>query len=279
MGWWGNDAFRRLEGVVAILTHAREHNLGEEVRCSIIPTLEDNYAYLVSWAGEALVVDPGEAAPVLAELKKSKLSLKCILLTHHHQDHIGGVKEVKNTTQSALIGPDDARLGDLDRKVGDHEEVLLGPVAIEVVATPGHTASHLAYYVRDQKFLFSGDTLFAGGCGRLFEGTPKDMWESLQRLRALPDETLLYPGHEYTQHNLAFALSVEPHSQAIKARMAYVEKQRNDRKPTVPSTLGEEKKTNPFLRADDEKLQQALGMKGDDPVAVFTALRKAKDAF
>lgn len=251
----------------------------EGVRCSVIATLEDNYAYLVSWAGEALVVDPGEAAPVLAELKKRELTLKCVLLTHHHQDHIGGVAEVKTKTQSLLIGPDDAHLADLDRKVGEGEELLLGPLAIEVVATPGHTASHLVYYFRDHNLLFSGDTLFAGGCGRLFEGTPKQMWESLQRLRALPNETQLYPGHEYTQSNLAFALSIEPDSQGLKERLAYVKKQREAGKPTVPSTLGEEKKTNPFLRADDKKLQHALGMEGEDPVVVFAALRQAKDVF
>ena len=245
----------------------------------LIPILKDNYTYLVVWNHSALIVDPGEGNPELSVLEKEKLDLKYILATHHHEDHIGGSPLLKEKTDCAMIGPDDSRMSNFDRIASDGEELILGPFSVEVVATPGHTKSHVIYYFSEQKVLFSGDLLFAGGCGYLYEGTPQEMWHSLQKVFRFPDDTEIYCGHEYTEHNLEFAADLEPDNRRVAERLKKVKALRAQGKPTIPSTLGEEKMTNPFLRVAEESFKQAVGMEGADPEAIFTVIREKKNHF
>ena len=244
-----------------------------------IPILKDNYAYLVVWDQNALIVDPGEGQPELSVVESEKVKLKYILATHHHEDHIGGSFLLKKKTGCMMIGPSDSRISHLDRVVSDEEKIVLGPFSIEVLATPGHTKSHIIYYFSEQKMLFSGDLLFAGGCGYLFEGTPKQMWQSLQKVLKFPDDTKIYCGHEYTERNLEFAAYLEPNNRQIAERLKKVKALRNQDKPTIPSTLAEEKMTNPFLRVMEKSLQQAVGMEKAEPEAVFAAIREKKNRF
>lgn len=225
----------------------------------ILPILTDNYAYIIEESGKAMVADPGEAAPVIRFLEQNALTLTHILCTHHHGDHVGGVMELKAKTNAAVIGPAKERIEGVDILVkhGDHVE------GFEVIETPGHTLGHVCYYAPG--ILFSGDTLFSMGCGRLFEGTPTDMWASLQKLSNLPDDTHVYCGHEYTQSNGRFCLSIEPDNSDIVLRMAEVAELRSSGKPTLPVTLGTEKSTNLFLRAGS--------------VERFAELRRMKDLF
>lgn len=259
------------------MTMIEKKDLGEGRELFQIRVLEDNYTYVLSWDHEAFVVDPGDGKPVLALLNEEQLKLQNILITHYHEDHTGGIDDLKRKTEVHVIGPDDARIPELEQTVDDKEELLFGPFSIEVLSTPGHTKPHIVYFFRDLHLLFSGDLLFGGGCGRLFEGTPAEMWHSLEKVAVLPDDTLIYCGHEYTLSNLQFANTLEPQNQAVKQRLEEVKQCVNEGKPTVPSTLGLEKKTNPFLRAADPALQKALGTTETDPVAVFAQIRLLKD--
>ncbi|MEM7175976.1 MAG: hydroxyacylglutathione hydrolase [Chlamydiota bacterium] len=252
--------------------------IGKE-KLILIPILKDNYAYLIAWDHSALIVDPGEGSPELAVIEKEKLELKYILATHHHKDHIGGAQLLQEKTDCALIAPDDPQISQVDRIASDGEELILGPFSIQVVATPGHTKSHVVYYFSEQKVLFSGDLLFAGGCGYLYEGTSQEMWHSLQKLFQFPDDTEIYCGHEYTERNLEFAAHIEPTNRRVAERLKKVKALRSQGKPTIPSTLGEETMTNPFLRVTEKELQQAVGMNGADPEAVFAAIREKKNHF
>ncbi|MBU0800867.1 MAG: hydroxyacylglutathione hydrolase [Alphaproteobacteria bacterium] len=229
----------------------------------IVPVLQDNYAYIIESDGVYAVVDPGEAGPVIEALQKNKLS--AILLTHHHGDHIGGAAELKKRYSAAIIAPaaEEHRIQDIDVMVREGDIYTVGQTEFHVIETPGHTAGHVCFYAPAEKFLFSADTLFSLGCGRLFEGTAEQMWESLQKLAALPDDTLVYCGHEYTAANARFALGVEPDNKDLKDRAAAVTALRAANRPTVPVHLGLEKQTNPFLRAGS--------------AARFGALRMAKD--
>ena len=247
-----------------------------------IPALRDNYIYLLREpkSGAVGAVDPSVAAPVLDALKQRGWKLTHVINTHHHPDHTGGNLELKAATGAIVVGPlaDRARIPGIDVAVGDGDTFKFGEEAATVFDVPGHTRGHIAYWFKDSQALFSGDTLFLMGCGRLFEGTPQQMWNSLGKLKTLPPATRVYCGHEYTQANARFALTVEPKNAALIARAKQVDALRAEGKSTVPGTMADELATNPFLRADQPALQQAMGAPGD-PVATFAAIRKAKDNF
>ena len=248
-----------------------------------LPVLSDNYVYLLheEESGACAAVDPAEAGPVLAVLQEEGLTLTHILNTHHHGDHVGGNERLKEETNCTIVGPmaDASRIPGIDVKVGEGEEFRLGKATAKVFDVPGHTRGHIAYWFESDKALFCGDTLFALGCGRLFEGTPRQMWKSLTALRDLPGDTLIYCAHEYTQTNACFALTVEPDNKILKEIAARVEIRRAKSLPTVPSLMADELAANPFLRADQEELQHVMGMKNTDPVEVFAEIRHRKDVF
>ena len=248
-----------------------------------IPVLSDNYVYLAhdTASGATLVVDPAEAAPVVAAAEARGWRLTHILNTHHHGDHTGANLELKAAYGLTIVGAghDAARIPGIDVRVGDGDSYDFAGHRAQVMAVPGHTTGHIAYYFADSDALFCGDTLFALGCGRVFEGTMDQMWRSLSALRALPDDTRVYCAHEYTQANARFALSVDGDNAALVQRAAEIDSLRAAGRPTVPSALGEEKRTNPFLRADDPALAAAVGLAAADPVAVFAEVRGLKDRF
>ena len=245
-----------------------------------VPVLQDNYVWLGHDGVHAFVVDPGEAAPVEMALQSLQLTLAAILVTHHHGDHIGGVAALAEAWHCPVYGP--GTIGVVNRPVGEGDTVALAAPAatFQVIAVPGHTLDHIAYY--NDSTLFCGDTLFACGCGRLFEGTPAQMQHSLARLAALPADTRVCCTHEYTLANQRFALAVEPHSPALAARHSADQATRAQDRPTLPSSIGMECTTNPFLRwAEPGVVEAALaqGASSPDPVQVFAALRRWKDGF
>lgn len=248
-----------------------------------IPVLNDNYIYLAHdpATGQTAAVDPAVSGPVLDELRRRGWTLTHILNTHHHGDHVGGNLELKTETGCVIVGPraDRERIPGIDIALGDGDRYRLGNAEAEVFDVPGHTRGHIAYWFADSAALFCGDTLFAMGCGRLFEGTPAQMWASLSKLARLPDETRVYCAHEYTEANGRFALAIEPDNRALQRRMAEVRALRAAGKPTVPSRLDEEQATNPFLRPDSAEIQRNLDMSGADPVAVLARTRALKDGF
>lgn len=218
---------------------------------------------------------------MLSALRRLQWKLNFILNTHHHPDHVGGNQELMDATGCEVVGPraDKFRIPGITHEVGDGDTFDLGSARAMVFDVPGHTRGHIAYWFKDSAALFCGDTLFALGCGRLFEGTPTQMWQSLSKLKALPAQTRVYCAHEYTQSNGRFALSVEPDNQALRARMQQVDALRLQGLPTVPSTLGEELATNPFLRPDSAAIQTVLGLEGAPLAEVFGATRARKDSF
>lgn len=248
-----------------------------------IPVLSDNYVYLIRdpETQATAAVDPSVAGPVLAALERLGWTLTHILSTHHHHDHVGGNLELKRATGCTIVGnrADAKRIPGLDIAVAEGDEVALGSQKARVIEVYGHTVGHIAYWFRDSAALFCGDTLFALGCGRLFEGTAAQMWSSLDKLRDLPDDTRVYCAHEYTLANAAFALEVDPDNGALRLRADRIRALRADNQPTVPSTLAEERATNPFLRADADDLKRAASLPGGDPVDVFAEIRRQKDEF
>lgn len=245
----------------------------------MLASLSDNYIYLLIWGHMAVVVDPGDAKPVLEELKKQNLELQAILVTHHHWDHTSGIEELVKATGCQVIGPDDKRVPKLTQIAKDNEELSIGPFHFQVLSAPGHTTSHVVYYEPKQKWLLSGDTLFGAGCGRLFEGTPKQMFETLAKICTLPDDTKVLCGHEYTVKNLEFAASIESDNPNIQERLAQAKALRQQSIATVPSTLGLEKKTNPFLRSHDPRLKTALNMAEGSDLEVFTKVREMRNNY
>ena len=249
----------------------------------IVPALSDNYVYIAhdAAAGATAVVDPAEAPPVIAALERRGLQLTHILNTHHHFDHIGGNAELVERYGTPVIGPraDAARIPGLDVEVGEGDSYTVGTQTARVFDVPGHTSGHIAFWFEESRALFCGDTLFALGCGRMFEGTPEQFWSSLGKLRALPDDTRVYCGHEYTQSNARFAISVDPDNEALQAACRRIDELRSRGERTIPSELGEEKRANPFLRADLPEMQRLVGMEGEAPEAVFAEIRRRKDNF
>jgi len=244
-----------------------------------IPAFADNYIWTLREGGNAVVVDPGDAAPVLAYLDREGLALTAILATHHHNDHVGGVPALVERYAVPVFGPANETIPARTRALreADTIEVPGLPISLRVLDMPGHTAGHIALHGADM--LFCGDTLFACGCGRLFEGTPEQMWNSLGKLRRLPDETEVYCGHEYTEANARFACAIDKHNAALAERAERVKRARAEGRSTVPARMAEERATNPFLRADDPKLAAAVGMSGSEPVDVFAEIRRRKDNF
>lgn len=248
-----------------------------------IKAFSDNYIWLLRDAhGHALVVDPGEASPVIAHLDASGLKLCGILITHHHHDHVGGLTELQARYSVPAWSPRDPRIPGEFEIVEDGDTVAINApeIAFEVVALPGHTLTHIAYV--NQSMAFVGDTLFSVGCGRLFEGTPAQMLNSLSRIAQLPDDTMIYCAHEYTESNCRFALSVEPENADLIARYQTVRHLREQDRPTVPTTLGEELRTNPFLRWDCKTVRDSAERHAGRALAsdteVFAEIRAWKDA-
>lgn len=248
-----------------------------------IPVLSDNYVYLAHepTSGATAAVDPAVFDPVMTAAREAGWTITHILNTHHHADHVGANLAIKEATGCTIVGPapDAARIPGIDVAVADGDRYALGAAEAQVFFVPGHTRGHVAYWFADSLALFCGDTLFMMGCGRLFEGTAAQMWGSLTRLRALPDDAMIYCAHEYTQANAHFALTVEPDNQALRERVRAVDAARAEGRPTVPGAMGVERATNPFLRADEESLARAVALENADPVAVFAEVRRRKDSF
>lgn len=248
-----------------------------------IPCLSDNYAFLAhdATSGDTALIDVPEAAPILAELKARGWRLTHVLLTHHHADHVQGVGAVLAEHDAIVIGAaaDAHRLPSLDIAVTEGDSVKIGQDTGRVIEVPGHTVGHIAFHFPDSHAVFTADSLMALGCGRLFEGTALQMWESLSKLAALPEDTVVYSGHEYTQANGAFAMTIEPDNADLAARVQEIAVKRDNGQPTVPSELAVELATNPFLRAAVPSVQANIGMVGADPVAVFAEIRDRKDRF
>jgi hydroxyacylglutathione hydrolase len=248
-----------------------------------VPCLTDNYAYLLYDPADRLcaVVDPSEPEPVKRALAARGLRLTHILNTHHPFDHTGGNVPLKEEFGAAVVGAekDRERIPALDTGVTEAAPWQFGSHTARILEIPAHTRAHIAFVFGDERIAFTGDTLFAMGCGRLFEGTPQMMWSSLSKLMQLPDDTHIYCGHEYTLSNGRFALTVEPNNPDLQARMREVEQLRAQSRPTIPSTMAAEKRTNPFLRPDLAEIRQTLGRENADDVSVFAELRRRKDVF
>ncbi len=248
-----------------------------------VPCLSDNYAFLCHEpsSGMTALVDAPEAGPILNALKERSWTLDQILITHHHDDHIDGVPRLVSETGAKVIGAaaDAHRLPPLDRAVAEGDTVMVGQEAGAVIDVSGHTVGHIAFHFPGAGAVFTADSLMALGCGRLFEGTPAQMWTSLSKLAALPPETRVCSGHEYTAANARFALTIEPANSALADRADRIAAARAQGKPTVPSTLAEELATNPFLRSGLSEVKSAINMVGATDVEVFTGIRRLKDAF
>lgn len=248
-----------------------------------VPCLDDNYAYLLhdEKTGATAVVDVPEAAPIEAALAQKGWRLSDILITHHHHDHIGGVEALRAATGARVWGAaDDAhRLPPLDHALAEGDSVRIGAEAGRVLEVPGHTVGHIAFHFPDSKLAFTADSLMALGCGRLFEGRAEQMWDSLCKLMALPDDTLICSGHDYSKGNAAFALSVDADNPDLRARIKGFDTARAAGEPMAQASLALEKATNPFLRAGDAQMKAALDMADQGDGAVFAHLRALKDAF
>lgn len=248
-----------------------------------LPALSDNYTYLLhdSDSGATACIDVPDAKPILDELAKRNWTLTEIWLTHHHHDHIGGVDDLLKVCDAKVTGAtaDRHRLPPLNREVADGDRFEFGGEVIDVLDVSGHTIGHVAFVAAASGYAFTADSLMALGCGRLFEGTAAQMWDSLQKLAALDPETLICSGHEYTQANARFAITIDPENGDLKARIDRINSKRDSNEPTVPSKLSEEAATNPFLRAADPAIQAHLDMIGAEPVDVFAEIRARKDRF
>lgn len=248
-----------------------------------IPCLSDNYAFLAHDAdsGETALVDAPEAGPILNALSTRGWTLTHVLLTHHHWDHVDGLADILAVHPAKVIGAsaDAHRLPKLDMALAEGDTLTVGGDIGTVIDVSGHTVGHVAFHFPQSAAVFTADSLMALGCGRLFEGTPEQMWGSLSKLAALPADTIVYSGHEYTQANGKFAATIDPENVDLQNRIKDIAEKRNDGVPTVPSSLALELATNPFLRAADPDIQQRLGLAGADPAAVFAEIRGRKDRF
>jgi hydroxyacylglutathione hydrolase len=254
-----------------------------QLEIELVPCLKDNYAYLVFDRAEGVcaVVDASEAEPVKRALAARDLKLTHILSTHHHMDHVGGNLALKQAYGVQVVGAakDAPRIPGIDVGLKEGDTFSLGSHAARVLEIPAHTSQHIAFWFEKDRAVFTGDTLFAMGCGRLFEGTAEMMWSSLSKLMGLPDDVRIYCGHEYTEANGRFALTVEPANRDLQMRMDDVRLKRAQGAPTIPTTMGLEKKTNPFLRAQSAEIRRTLGLEDGSNVDVFAETRRRKDKF
>ena len=249
------------------------------MQIEIVPCLTDNYAYLVKSGDHCAVVDPSEAAPVKRALERLGWRPAHILNTHHHNDHVGGNLALKALYGAEIVGPgkDAARIPGIDTGVDEHSGWAFAGHQVRILEVPGHTRGAIAFVFDGHAF--TGDTLFALGCGRMFEGDAPTMWASLSKLARLPDATRIYCGHEYTENNGRFALTLEPGNAALASRMAEVKATRAKGRPTIPSTIGVEKETNPFLRPQSAEIRKMVGLEQASDTAVFAEIRRRKDNF
>jgi hydroxyacylglutathione hydrolase len=249
----------------------------------LFPCLTDNFGVLIHdpATGATAAIDAPEAAPVEAALKKTGWRLTDILVTHHHGDHTAGIGKLKANHKCRVVAPrnEAQRIAHVDETVGEGDTVKVGGLEGRVIDTPGHTAGHISYFFPADKLAFVGDTLFSIGCGRVIEGNAEMMWRSLVKLRDLPDDTRFYCGHEYTQANIRFAKTIEPHSKVLAARFEEVAKLIAAGEPTIPATIAAEKAANPFLRADNTELAKSLGLAGSPAWKVFAEIRERKNRF
>jgi len=251
-----------------------------------IKAFNDNYIWLISTNEGNLVIDPGESEPVRDYMLQKQLQLTDILITHHHYDHVGGILDLREDINGRVFGPNNSQIEGLDVSVTEGETIQSCGIDFQILEIPGHTLDHIAYFAADtsQPRLFCGDTLFSAGCGRVFEGTAQQMYASLEKLKVLPSNTLVYCAHEYTLANLKFAQVVEPQNLQISAHIEVCEQQRNNDLPTLPNTLEAEKKINPFLRCAEVELRESLANQMNNAltasdVEVFQYLRAWKDSF
>ena len=246
----------------------------------LFPQLDDNYGFLVKnpHASEGILVDPSDLKMCLKILELNDCKATHILLTHHHDDHIAAVQDLKNKFQSIVVGyKNDKKIPEPDLKVKDEEIFEIHQNKFKVIHTPGHTLQHINYFMPDCNIFFSGDTLFSIGCGRMFEGTAEVFWESLSKIKQLPEDTTIYCGHEYTLSNVKFALSINPNNPDLQKYANWVKHQEEEHRPTLPTKLLDQLKCNPFLQCDHEHFQKLY--KSTDPIEVFRQMRKAKDNF
>lgn len=249
-----------------------------------IPAFKDNYIWMLRQDSnpEVCVVDPGDAAPVIALLEREGLTLASILITHHHHDHTGGLPELVERFAPHVIGPHNPDIDAIDQRVGEGDEVRVLGRLFEVFEVPGHTLDHIAFFTPGiPALLFCGDTLFSAGCGRLFEGSPEQMHAALSRFATLPDDTLVFAAHEYTEANLQFAAAADPHNDDVQRAMAECRRVRELERPTLPSSIARERQINPFMRCHTPGVQQAASARGDasSELATFATLRAWKDEF
>jgi len=249
----------------------------------IFPCLKDNYGVLLHdpSTGTTAAIDAPEAAPVDAALAAMGWRLTDILVTHHHADHTGGIPELKQKHLCRVIAPrkEAQKIPLVDVTVREGDVVQVGSLVGRVLETPGHTAGHISYWFKEDKLTFVGDTLFSVGCGRIIEGTPEMMWQSLLKIRNLPADTQIFCGHEYTAANVHFALTIEPKNTALRARAEDVVRLVEQKRPTIPTTVQQEKSFNPFLRADLRSVAAGIGMEDANPESVFATIRARKDKF
>src|SRR5580698_7807145 len=249
----------------------------------LFPCLSDNFGVLIHdpETGATASIDAPEAAPVEAALQKTGWRLTDILVTHHHADHTAGIGELKAHHKCRVVAPrgEAQRIAHVDETVSEGDNVKVGGLSARVIETPGHTAGHISYFLPTDKLAFVGDTLFSIGCGRVIEGNPEMMWNSLLKLRALPDDTQFFCGHEYTDANIRFAKTIEPNNKALSARAEDVKRQLAAGKATIPASIGAEKAENPFLRADDAEVAKSLGLSGKPAWQVFAEIRERKNKF
>jgi hydroxyacylglutathione hydrolase len=249
----------------------------------IIPCLNDNYSYLLEddQTNTIAIIDPSEFGPCDKKINQKYKKLDFILNTHHHFDHVGGNTELKKKYGSKILGfkQDKNRIPAIDILLEDDQEFKIGNLNFKTIFIPGHTSGHIAFYFKKEMVIFTGDTLFSLGCGRVFEGTHQQMFSSLNKIKKLPEDTKIYCGHEYTKNNLEFCLKFDPNNDYLKDKKKFIEEMLRKKKPTIPSTIRDEIQTNIFLRYDDHDVKDALNLKKASDLEIFTKLRDLKDIF
>ena len=253
------------------------------MKIEIIPCLNDNYSYLIhdEISNTVAIVDPSEFIPCDTIISKNYKKLDFILNTHHHYDHVGGNEELKKKYNSKVLGfeNDKNRIPQIDTVLKDNQEFKIGTLNFTTIFIPGHTRGHVAFYFKKERVVFSGDTLFSLGCGRVFEGTYKQMFQSLNKLKNLPGETKVYCGHEYTFKNLEFCLKFNPNNEFLKKKKNDIKLSLKNKKPTIPSTIADEIKANIFFRVNDPDIKKAINLENSPDIEIFTKLRDLKDNF